>query len=721
MKHDYMMRSTPVQLYPYYESLGTALYGSDRPTWKLPEPLSERLPHAIWKFLQQKKLSKGINNQMRPHFCSVDLENPEVKLRPLPSFLRQRGLTADQVSVWMGTALEAFRQLMSQYIAFECAVNGPAWKVAEKDIRLVVQEEAVLVMDASRQILTVAGRTEKMKQIRAPVEDIILRAMSQIRRQTEGVSEGMMLSPAVFYILQKEGLQKATHSISPEMTLSYNEGNQKLTITGLPAEVFKTKSWILEKNVAMSQKRISVPSGILDFLKTVDPMDMSQDLFTSHGITAVYTVEQSGVLLQGSSDSVLTDAETKMTTALCLKTLEVEDQEVLKLDSWVGLNQQLLDTNNSVKKTVAIQIHPDRRDQINVAGFRNQVEGVSCSLKEFIVNYSRVQETVRVGSCAVVEFIDKKKTQDCSSIAKANNVRIQFDEERPRIFISGARLHVQRAKSSLQELTSSLFTDTLVVDKPGAKKYFLSLGRMFLSTIMMELNCMVVLRSDNQEEEEEDNFKEKTDLSYCKVQTAGGVLVSVSKADICRLAVDAVVNAANEKLQHIGGLALALLNAAGPELQTLSNKHVAKCGELRPGEAIVTDGCNLPCKYVVHVVGPRFSDHDKKTSVSLLSRAVKQSLRQAESANCSSIALPAVSSGMFGFPIDLCADTIAEAVREYCDSPGRMGSLTEIILVDNKDSTVKALATAVNTAFIHLRPTMTEPQQAAGSSHGASG
>lgn len=721
MKRDYMMRSTPVQVYPYYESLGTALYGSDRPAWKLPEPLTERLPHAIWKFLQLKKLSKGINDQMRPHFCSVDLENPEVKLRPLPSFLRQRGLTADQVSVWMGTALEAFRQLMSQYAAFECAVNGPAWKAAEKDIRLVVQEEVVLVVDASRQILTVAGRTDKIKQIRAPVEDIILRATSQIQRQTEGVSEGMMLSPAMFYILQKEGLQKATHSISPDMTLSYNEGNQKLTITGLPAEVFKTKSWILERNMAMSKKRISVPSGILDFLKTVDPMDMSQDLFTSHGITAVYTVEHSGVLLLGSSDSVLADAETKMTTALCLKTLEVEDQEVLKLDSWVGLNQQLLDTNNSTKKTVAIQIHPDRRDKITVAGFRNQVGEVSRSLKEFIVNYSRVQETLRVGSCAVVEFIDKKKTQDCSSIAIANNVRIQFDEERPRIIISGARLHVQRAKSSLQELTSSLFTDTLVVDKPGAKKYFLSFGRMFLSTIMMELNCMVVLHSDNQEEEDEDNFKEKAGLSHCKVQTAGGVLVSVSKADICRLAVDAVVNAANEKLQHIGGLALALLEAAGPELQTLSNKHVARSGELRPGEAIVTDGCNLPCKYVVHVVGPRFSDHDKKTSVSLLSRAVKQSLGQAESVNCSTIALPAVSSGVFGFPVDLCADTIAEAVREYCDSPGRTGRLTEIHLVDSKDSTVKVLAAAVNKAFIDLRPTLTEPQQAAGSSPGASG
>lgn len=711
------MRSTPVQVYPYYESLGTALYGKVRPTWKLPEPVTERVQHVVWKFLLLKKLSKSINDQMLPYFCSVDLDSPEVKLSPLPSFLRQTGLTANQVDMWMGTALEAFRQLMSQYIAFECTVNAPAWKAAETDIHLVVQEDAVLVVDASREILTVAGRADSMKQIRAPVENIVLKAMSQIRRQRDGVSEGMTLSPAMFYILKQEGLQKATQDISPDMNLSYDEGSHNLSITGLPAEVFETKAWILERNVGMSKKQVHVPPGLLDFLKTVDPMDMSQDLFTSQGIRAIYSIDNKGVLLLGSSENVLADAESKMKTALSLQTLDVEDQEVLQLHNWVGLNQQLLDTYNSLKKkTVAIQIHPERRDEITVAGFQNPVKEVTRTLKEFIVNYSRVQETIRVESCAVVQFIVKKKTQDWSSIADANDVTIHFDEERPKIIIAGARLHVQKAKSSFRELTSALSTDNFILDKPGAKKYFLSHGSLFLSTIMMELNCVVVLRSENQEEEEEENV-----LCYCKVQTASGVLISVSKADICSLTVNAVVNAANEQLQHIGGLASALLKAAGPELQKISNDYTASNGNLQPGDAIVTGACNLPCKYVVHAVGPRFPDYDKKTSVSLLKRAVRQSLTQAVKVNCSTIALPAISSGVFGFPVDLCADTIAEAVREYCDSPGGSGSLTEIHLVDNNDHTVRVLATAVNREFIDLKPTMTVPQQAGGKGTGASG
>ncbi|XP_031600671.2 protein mono-ADP-ribosyltransferase PARP14-like isoform X1 [Oreochromis aureus] len=722
VKKDLEMKSITVKVYPYYESLGTALYGKERPTWKMPEPFTEPVHHVIWKFLVEKKLSEHINDQMRPHFCRVDLNGPDVKLSPVPEFLRQQALTAEHVDNWMNKAQHAFRRLMSQYTAFECHVNAPGWTAAEKDVRSVVKEDAILVLDASKGVLTVAGRADDIKRIRAPVENILLKAMSHIERQTNSISEEMILSPAWFYILKQEGLQKAALDISPEMKLSYDEGTQKLTITGLPAEVFKTKSWILERNVNMSKKHQNVSPCLLDFLKTLDPMDLSQDLFTSQGISAIYTIESKGLLLFGSSDRILADAESKMKAAFAHQIVNVEDQEVLKLDTWADLKQNLLDTYNlSKKKTVAIEMHPERK--ITVAGFVNPVKEVSHSLRVFIENYSRVQETLRVQSCAAVQFIERKRTEEWSSIAKNNDVSVNFDVERPRISIAGARLHVQKAKSCFMELASALFTDTLTVDKPGAKKYFQTQGSIFLSTIMNELRCVILLRPEieDDEEEEAENYGGETTLCYCKVQTNSGVLISVSKVDICSFGVDAVVNAANEDLDHIGGLALALLRAAGPQLQRESSDYVAKNGRLRPGDAIITDAYNLPCKHVVHAVGPRFSDFDRKTAVSRLKTAVRESMRQAEMANCSSIALPAISSGIFGFPVDLCAEAIAQAVREYCEGPQGLRSLTEIHLVDNNDKTVRVMATAVSKEFSDLRPTMTISQQAGGKRTGASG
>lgn len=714
---DHLVRTIPVKLYPYYHSLGTALYGAGRPAWKTPEPFTEKVHPVIWKFLLMKKLLESLNEQMRPCFCSVELDEPEVKLRPLPSFLRQQDLTAQRVDGWTQAAREAFRQLMSQFSAFQCDVSADVWNAAERDVRSAVNQDATLVFDASREVLTVAGRADDMKRIRAPVENMVLKSTLLLERQTRGVSELVRLSPASVYILKKEGLLKAASDISSELKLSYDEGSEQLAMQGLPEEVYKTKSWVLEKISGLKTKKLNLPAGLVEYLRTVDPTDVSENLFSSQGISAVYFFDNSRFTLLGGSDRALTEAESKMKVVLAVQTLDVEDQKVLNLQRWVDLNKELLDTFNcSNNKSVMVWIPPDRGDRVTVAGFATPVKEVSGALKEFIENFSQVREPLRVQSCAVAQFVQKKKPQLWMKICKDHDVSVELDAERPTLVLSGARLHVQKAKSSFQELLAALCTDTLTVDKPGVKKYFQSQGAFILSSVLSDLNCVVLLQS---EEEEEEDCEEEASLCYCRVQTAGGVLVCVRKADICSFQADAVVNAANEDLQHFGGLALALLKAAGPRLQTLSNDYVAKNGKLRPGDAIVTDACGLPCRYVVHAVGPRFSDSDRMTSVSRLKSAVRESLRQAGGKNCSSVALPAISSGVFGFPVPLCAQTIAQAVREFCDGPGGPGSLTEIHLVDNRDDTARIMAAAVNAEFTDLRPTVTLPQHAAGKKRGS--
>uniref|UniRef100_A0A3B3RLA1 Macro domain-containing protein n=1 Tax=Paramormyrops kingsleyae TaxID=1676925 RepID=A0A3B3RLA1_9TELE len=147
--------------------------------------------------------------------------------------------------------------------------------------------------------------------------------------------------------------------------------------------------------------------------------------------------------------------------------------------------------------------------------------------------------------------------------------------------------------------------------------------------------------------------------TYCKVQMPNGLIITVAKADLCKYQADVVVNASNEGLQHIGGLALALLQAAGPQLQDVCDRYRSRNGDLKPGDAIITEAGQLPCQYVIHAVGPRFSDWDRSTAVRLLRRVVRQALNLVVAKGCRSVAIPAISSGIFGFPLDLCAETIA--------------------------------------------------------------
>jgi len=138
------------------------------------------------------------------------------------------------------------------------------------------------------------------------------------------------------------------------------------------------------------------------------------------------------------------------------------------------------------------------------------------------------------------------------------------------------------------------------------------------------------------------------------------------QGDITTLDVDAIVNAANESLLGGGGVDGAIHRAAGPQL-------LAECRTLngcRTGEAKITRGYRLKARYVIHTVGPVYHNRaeDAAANAALLASAVKNSLHLADAHQLTSIAFPAISTGVYGYPMDKAARVILTTIIDYCRS-----------------------------------------------------
>ena len=138
----------------------------------------------------------------------------------------------------------------------------------------------------------------------------------------------------------------------------------------------------------------------------------------------------------------------------------------------------------------------------------------------------------------------------------------------------------------------------------------------------------------------------------------GNSVLELVEGDITEMQTEAIVNAANARLILGGGVAGAIRRKGGPKIQQECNET----GGTFVGGAVKTTGGNLKAKYVIHAVGPRMGEGNEDNK---LKNATLNSLKLMDEYNLKSIAFPAISTGIFGFPIDRCSKIMINVAKEY--------------------------------------------------------
>jgi O-acetyl-ADP-ribose deacetylase len=162
------------------------------------------------------------------------------------------------------------------------------------------------------------------------------------------------------------------------------------------------------------------------------------------------------------------------------------------------------------------------------------------------------------------------------------------------------------------------------------------------------------------------------------MREAGGMEIRAVRTDIVTLAVDAVINAANAELRRGAGVCGAIFSGAGPELDAAC----AAIGACDPGDAVVTPGFDLPARWIIHTVGPVWHD-GTSGEADLLASCYRRSLEVATEMGARSVAFPAISTGVYGYPPDEAAEIAVGTLRS---SPV---TVDEITLVAFDDETLE--------------------------------
>jgi O-acetyl-ADP-ribose deacetylase (regulator of RNase III) len=157
--------------------------------------------------------------------------------------------------------------------------------------------------------------------------------------------------------------------------------------------------------------------------------------------------------------------------------------------------------------------------------------------------------------------------------------------------------------------------------------------------------------------------------------------IALRRGDITRESTDAIVNAANSSLLGGGGVDGAIHRAGGPAILEECKVIRAKRGSLPAGRAVITSAGHLPCRHVIHTVGPVWNG-GTKNEPELLASCYRESLKLAAANGIRSIAFPSISTGAFGYPVDAAAGIALTTVRDTLPEAGAVEEVRFVLFSD---------------------------------------
>lgn len=562
-------------------------------------------------------------------------------------------------------------------------------------------------------LVQIIGKSDTVIEERRKLQTLMIAAEEDTELMK---SIGNVVEPGIpknkLRLFKESGLREILQSQYQQLTISIDLDNETLSLDGprsilkeVQAEVFRFISKMIERTVEL-------PTNLINVLKVPRVSSFTQDLLKQRSIQAIFIYDQSrgfnevhvlGIDLQSAKEAekVLLDSVLERSISLT-----AENTQVLDSHPWKEFRAN---ANSTFKAEIVVEVSTNT---VWVSGISEDVKKCFDETIQFLEVNTIVYDTLTLdpGSTRFVFERWGSKLEEIKKDLIKCSVDIRMAADLKGIDVSGTKEGLAECLPRLVSLTQAILRESIPVDKPGMRKFFSKgKGPKLLKTVEDDNSCTIIMSERNEndvsvaatESTEEGMSSEEFICSYLTNQ---GKKISVFRGDLTKHRVDAIVNAANEELKHVGGLAAAIVEQGGADIQVQCDQYIQKHGLLLEGRTTVTQAGVLPCDSIIHTVGPKwdsqadiFRQNGTETrQEKVLKLAIKNCLNEAASVR--SIAIPAVSSGVYGFPRELCAKIIVDVILDFCEA-NPSSRLSDIHLVNNDSETVKVFAEELRNRF----------------------
>ena len=363
-------------------------------------------------------------------------------------------------------------------------------------------------------------------------------------------------------------------------------------------------------------------------------------------------------------------------------------------------------------------------NKIKLIGDKGSLNHVSKDVQQFIERECNVEKSIPLCEAQwrllTTHMVTKwsKIEQKLKGQSKLKFSIPNEGDKKSSIILKGEKSVVADFAKQIENLICTICTSPpLEQARPGTVKFFYSeRGKTLIIGVEAQEKSCIQLDVLQDKDGDSDNLigngvSKSGNDKLGMGTTKEGKIITLVKGDITEIPVDVIVNASNADLRHIGGVALAIANKGGPIIQEESNRYTRREGKLSDGDAIMTKEVGeLPCKRLIHAVGPRWNSGSSKEEA-FLRRACLEALKLARSFK--TVSFPAISSGVFGFPINKCATCMIRVFMEYSTSDA-LSSLHEITIVVRDQSAISAFISemrkhldnfhSTSTSFVKVNP-----------------